>query len=213
MCWRSTRFPFFAFLSTPSARRATFKNKYLSDIILISIHALREEGDLRQTKHFCQAGDFYPRPPRGGRRLIEDGMTYVEDISIHALREEGDRWRCINRISFKVISIHALREEGDKISKRQEQNQTDFYPRPPRGGRPPKVYTLHIFHSISIHALREEGDGTRCSRASAQRNFYPRPPRGGRPFPETERQRTHNISIHALREEGDLRQADSVRVN
>ena len=34
----------------------------------ISIHALREEGDLSRChsqKLFC---DFYPRPPRGGRR-------------------------------------------------------------------------------------------------------------------------------------------------
>ena len=34
--------------------------------------------------------DFYPRPPRGGRRL--DGGNGFHDflISIHALREEGD---------------------------------------------------------------------------------------------------------------------------
>ena len=58
--------------------------------VLISIHALREEGDLYAT----------------------DQQRQVK-ISIHALREEGDsgasrakdRWR---------ISIHALREEGDE---------------------------------------------------------------------------------------------------
>ena len=56
------------FLSTPSARRATaFKiAKYYAD--LISIHALREEGD--------------------GWVLMD---SYgLELISIHALREEGD---------------------------------------------------------------------------------------------------------------------------
>ena len=38
--------------------------------VLISIHALREEGDfftVRQHLKFC---DFYPRPPRGGRRPL-----------------------------------------------------------------------------------------------------------------------------------------------
>ena len=37
--------------------------------------------------------------------------------------------------------------------------RVDFYPRPPRGGRP---YNGSIFtksFEISIHALREEGDG------------------------------------------------------
>ena len=33
------------FLSTPSARRATFRSMTTADIGLISIHALREEGD------------------------------------------------------------------------------------------------------------------------------------------------------------------------
>ena len=55
-----------------------------------------------------------------------------------------------------------------------------FYPRPPRGGRPPALFSSSRHARISIHALREEGDrsGSRSGRA--------------RP-----------ISIHALREEGD----------
>ena len=79
----------------------------------ISIHALREEGDIclcstavwplyfyprpprggrqPQCRRSSPRPNFYPRPPRGGRHiLIEvDGKTVV--ISIHALREEGDR--------------------------------------------------------------------------------------------------------------------------
>ena len=55
------------FLSTPSARRATEKVLRQLALVLISIHALREEGDANQ------------------RRVI---LTY--EISIHALREEGD---------------------------------------------------------------------------------------------------------------------------
>ena len=35
----------FGFLSTPSARRATSRRQVLSHLRLISIHALREEGD------------------------------------------------------------------------------------------------------------------------------------------------------------------------
>ena len=55
------------FLSTPSARRATLPDQYVHGILPISIHALREEGDVEvQAVH--KAGN----------------------ISIHALREEGD---------------------------------------------------------------------------------------------------------------------------
>ena len=60
------------------------------DACSISIHALREEGDglrLVESKSF---GDFYPRPPRGGRPVLPDGSYGLYPISIHALREEGD---------------------------------------------------------------------------------------------------------------------------
>ena len=56
----------------------------------ISIHALREEGDISQTSSRTSTLYFYPRPPRGGRRLILHGADVVQSISIHALREEGD---------------------------------------------------------------------------------------------------------------------------
>ena len=36
--------------------------------ILISIHALREEGDSNRILLTGSLSDFYPRPPRGGRR-------------------------------------------------------------------------------------------------------------------------------------------------
>ena len=35
----------------------------------ISIHALREEGDLSGSQFIFDDHDFYPRPPRGGRPL------------------------------------------------------------------------------------------------------------------------------------------------
>ena len=34
----------------------------------------------------------------------------------------------------------------------------NFYPRPPRGGRPPRNRCRRRVNRISIHALREEGD-------------------------------------------------------
>ncbi len=56
----------------------------------------------------------------------------------------------------------------------------DFYPRPPRGGRPQQDRRPAIRHIISTHALREEGDQFVGIRFLRLFNFYPRPPRGGR---------------------------------
>ena len=103
------------------------------------------------------------------------------NISIHALREEGDGCKLRNLRDVEAISIHALREEGDGKESSSPQPSTDFYPRPPRGGRPPKIKNPPMLQTISIHALREEGD----------------------PKPDHEWPGIHVISIHALREEGD----------
>ena len=57
---------------------------------IISIHALREEGDW-QAQTVAQAPHhFYPRPPRGGRHGKPRPWRKHHIISIHALREEGD---------------------------------------------------------------------------------------------------------------------------
>ena len=171
----------------------------------ISIHALREEGDLE-------------------RRCAIAGWP----ISIHALREEGDVF-AKELCTTQAISIHALREEGDHGRRQDGRGAGDFYPRPPRGGRPLSVSLIDDDGWISIHALREEGDRSMwlmsfffcaflstpsarratcrscrylnsgnlfLSTPSARRattvlfricavlcNFYPRPPRGGRRRP------------------------------
>ena len=147
------------FLSTPSARRATGYRGPKTEDEYISIHALREEGDRgdpsphRQgAEHFyprpprggrrvptaaqtLPSGYFYPRPPRGGRPKTGDIKVFDWEISIHALREEGDGIPTKVCKDANTISIHALREEGDKTI-RQRQKALP----------------------ISIHALREEGD-------------------------------------------------------
>ena len=55
------------FLSTPSARRATVDGLNTALENMISIHALREEGDPDLWSLISSIPDFYPRPPRGGR--------------------------------------------------------------------------------------------------------------------------------------------------
>ena len=123
------------FLSTPSARRATRLISIGSDFNGISIHALREEGDgtiRKQKSHRC---NFYPRPPRGGRRnkpRQPSANSYFYPRPPRGGRRENDT----NYWAEKTISIHALREEGDCLGLLRPMYQIDFYPRPPRGGRP-----------------------------------------------------------------------------
>ena len=57
---------------------------------VISIHALREEGDQARMRPLSCGENFYPRPPRGGRRMSSPLLWVSFCISIHALREEGD---------------------------------------------------------------------------------------------------------------------------
>ena len=125
--------------------------------------------------------NFYPRPPRGGRRQLKAAGGY----------------------RMKFLSTPSARRATGRGSCRC-QRPMYFYPRPPRGGRPALPPGLSSPRYISIHALREEGDGAAVrvlalhsqflSTPSARRatcnvdnlvvgliNFYPRPPRGGRP--------------------------------
>ena len=51
------------FLSTPSVRRATVVIRTIAAVSMISIHALREEGDRFLPVCLLRRFDFYPRPP------------------------------------------------------------------------------------------------------------------------------------------------------
>ena len=190
------------FLSTPSARRATSIASAKPSAIAISIHALREEGDdaseplmssmtrflstpsaRRATRRYIRrracCRDFYPRPPRGGRRMgFPSSFTssiFLSTPSARRATRSGNGKR-----SILFISIHALREEGDGRTSTSGTACCNFYPRPPRGGR--QTYLGHFM---------------------VLTNFYPRPPRGGRPIKCKGVFQMTVISIHALREEGD----------
>ena len=107
----------------------------IAETAVISIHALREEGDLEITQRVRLKLQFLSTP---SARRATDGLRHAlpgRSISIHALREEGDQrgQRPLLRVR---ISIHALREEGDTAPPCSRRLCGHFYPRPPRGGRP-----------------------------------------------------------------------------
>mgnify|MGYP000145121284 CR=1 FL=1 len=167
------------FLSTPSARRATPLPKFYHEKRLISIHALREEGDSCLFLPLHQNFNFYPRPPRGGRRYqVQLFRSHGLFLSTPSARRAT--FGLAAKESREPISIHALREEGDLDSRRMDRGGFYFYPRPPRGGRLQALKHRGLFRLISIHALREEGDCRRQNSCRQGQYFYPRPPRGGR---------------------------------
>ena len=100
------------FLSTPSARRATLCLVVTFHFRDISIHALREEGDTLQSKSTERLFDFYPRPPRGGRRILV-GCNDVLNPFLSTPSARRATWK----------SCCSVWRTGY------------FYPRPPRGGR------------------------------------------------------------------------------
>ena len=146
------------FLSTPSARRATSN---LSSGV-------------------GGAGNFYPRPPRGGRPAFRDSLTITNKISIHALREEGDSFLEKVLSGFVLFLSTPSARRATQTQRLGDTDGADFYPRPPRGGRPPGMPCVSQWVGISIHALREEGDHLCDGIYHHLHHFYPRPPRGGR---------------------------------
>ena len=125
------------FLSTPSARRATLVQcRFHCGKKFLSTPSARR-ATTEQLRQLLDVHNFYPRPPRGGRRQPHHRRDDRRRISIHALREEGDL--CFHRIGKGIsISIHALREEGDVRTGGRTGLYHYFYPRPPRGGRQQK---------------------------------------------------------------------------
>ena len=246
---------------------------------VISIHALREEGDRATEVTHNTDKNFYPRPPRGGRRqglqLVKKAGGFLstpsarratlglprspttptkflstpsarratqlkkrqtirekkflstpsarratcliwryhdaQGISIHALREEGDEQR-IRDYQAELISIHALREEGDTPKNIGSGRPSDFYPRPPRGGRLSCLIQPSLtLRFLSTPSARRATIKTRV-RMISKEDFYPRPPRGGRRLFEVIGCILREISIHALREEGDSKNRDKISI-
>ena len=135
------------FLSTPSARRATACVRVSRVRAYISIHALREEGDVRFNTAI---------------------LLYVKFLSTPSAR----RATLGNTAALSVTTIFLSTPSARRATVRHGWNKPIpkyFYPRPPRGGRLANIGEQAILNKISIHALREEGDLWMTSKPSASR--------------------------------------------
>ena len=173
---------------------------------MISIHALREEGDYAATSStLVPATYFYPRPPRGGRPAKPgNGCITFEDFYPRPPRG-GRRAYRTRFMGLCNISIHALREEGDPAAL-EDLSIAGVFLSTPSARRATTVGLCAIlaieFLSTPSARRATRGDSVGSVR---RKDFYPRPPRGGRRHGLDARLCDRGISIHALREEGDRR--------
>ena len=163
-CIRSFTCSCVAFQSTPSAWRETFPEFLFRDIIVISIHSLRMEGDCHACELWLQRFYFNPLPPHGGRlssasqistwKLFQSTPSAWRETSAatdyhdaaNVFQSTPSAWRETVLTLFDAepvapISIHSLRMEGDAPVAEPQNRKIYFNPLPPHGGRPENRYT------------------------------------------------------------------------
>ena len=101
------------FLSTPSARRATPRGKQATESTAISIHALREEGDVMQsfTKKYCF--QFLSTPSARRATFKPEQSSVLQGLFLSTPSARRATGMPLGVEPSQQISIHALREEGD----------------------------------------------------------------------------------------------------
>ena len=152
----------------------------------ISTHALREEGDAKGCSLPGPPSNFYPRPPRGGRRRLIR-LPKVSGLFLPTpSARRATEFFLADQCAEKFLPTPSARRATPCAAARGL-TASNFYPRPPRGGR--LAAPVGVIHDVAIstHALREEGD--RMDWIADEGSF---------------------ISTHALREEGDLIHQDEV---
>ena len=125
---------------------------------LISIHALRAEGDV--LKGFAAREPYaFQSTPSVRRATIRRGYVDVcGGISIHALRAEGDCCRPDAQQGARHFNPRPPCG-GRPACRRVPHVRTRYFnPRPPCGGRQALDVMIDDAVVISIHALRAEGD-------------------------------------------------------
>ena len=143
----------------------------------ISIHALREEGDLMRVYRMEGDGDFYPRPPRGGRRFVRGIHLHLRRfLSTPSARRATAASIAARACSSVFLSTPSARRATggcllcgcamEFLSTPSARRATDFsrifgdfdgyfYPRPPRGGRPAaRMICLFVMVFLSTPSAR-----------------------------------------------------------
>ena len=170
------------FLSTPSARRATFccstPNRCIRHFyprpprggrqlhvvreltnLKISIHALREEGDVIDSCIIKRCWNFYPRPPRGGR-LLDFFIFLIPRLFLSTPSARRATIKAFSKILYSLfLSTPSARRATIEAGWSVLDHPFLSTPSARRATLP--TCGRHLPPAISIHALREEGDQVR----------------------------------------------------
>ena len=145
------------FLSTPSARRAT----------------LQRRGGVRRM------GNFYPRPPRGGRQnqraILDSVAKFLSTPSARRATTATDE----QAFGYQ-ISIHALREEGDDVQHTGAGRPSLFLSTPSARRATSAKPSVHPGHQFLSTPSARRATAFIIPLFHPGSDFYPRPPRGGR---------------------------------
>ena len=145
------------FLSTPSARRATARLYHGSRSGTFLSTPSARRATVGALEGVYGRKHFYPRPPRGGRQGPFQGtLTRCKFLSTPSARRATQAEKA--KIGPSFISIHALREEGDPQECSSDSCLLTFLSTPSARRATCSCDKRASVYHISIHALREEGD-------------------------------------------------------
>ena len=171
-------------------------------MILISIHALCEEGDTGLAVLHGGEAVFLSTPSaRRATPWTGDKARPFKFLSTPSARRATLRQVPLGQ--GLRISIHALCEEGDASHCRRAARSPYFYPRPLRGGRHDAARGQAVYQEFLSTPSARRATQKSGPRPPQREDFYPRPLRGGRPLSTSVQVTGSGISIHALCEEGD----------
>ena len=178
---RTTAISIPQFLSTPSARRATWPVSLICPVMLF----LSTPSARRATSRPFPSFGLCPFLSTPSARRATWGRA-----------AHGKSWIFLSTPSAR----RATTQQQPKPT-----HPRNFYPRPPRGGRLWVPTANRARGNFYPRPPRGGRRGRLLHITCVMRDFYPRPPRGGRLRGAAARTGGSAISIHALREEGDQR--------
>ena len=125
--------------------------------------------------------NFYPRPPRGGRPTASRYLLLAATfLSTPSARRATAPWYGSLGADGLFLSTPSARR-ATASSDFSTPKTRDFYPRPPRGGRPHSIANICKAAQFLSTPSARRATLKPCPFCGGSANFYPRPPRGGRP--------------------------------
>ena len=190
------------FLSTPSARRATVDGPVSVQLVeFLSTPSARRATSSTDFR-WRRCNYFYPRPPRGGRpQAGQNPEEVVQFLSTpSARRATPDPAGAV--VSDQFLSTPSARR-ATRVRFLRSSQQHNFYPRPPRGGRPGSG-SCGIAGRLFLSTPSARRATCECIvDIDSTTEFLSTPSARRATFVDFCEKFGGGISIHALREEGD----------